>query len=87
MRKGQGALFLGNRTNLAEATAIAQLEEAHRGVDQNLERFWLGGAAHKRRDECTDGWDRAGEPKTCWTKAAGENLYGDCFEVPGIGQS
>src|SRR5579872_5424274 len=32
----------------------------------NLERFWLGGAAHERRDECTVGGGRAGERKTSW---------------------
>ena len=37
----------------------------------NLERFWLGGAAHKRRDERTVCRHRAGERKTSWTKANG----------------
>ena len=32
-------------------------------------------------------WNRAGERKTCWTKAAGENLYGNCFDAPGLDQS
>ena len=51
----------------------------------NLERFWLGGAAHKRRRAGL--WPgRAGEPKTCWTKAPAESFYGDCCRVPGIEQ-
>src|ERR1700739_1331365 len=32
-------------------------------------------------------WNRAGERRTCWTKAAGENLYGNCFDAPGLDQS
>ena len=53
-------------------------------TSENLERFWLGGAAHERRDECTVGGGRAGERKTSWAKASRGNRYGDCFDVPGI---
>ena len=52
----------------------------------NLERFWLGGAAHDRRDECAVWRDRARERKTSWAKASGENRYGDSFDVSGIDQ-
>jgi hypothetical protein len=35
--------------------------------------FWLGGAAHRWRGERVGGRGRAGEAKTCWTKAPAED--------------
>ena len=46
-------------------------------LPHNVERFWLGGASQVPGDGHLRG-GRAGKPKTCWTRALAESVYGDC---------
>ncbi len=83
---GGSSLYFARQLDYVKTTAYQRLYPELKSstlVPDNVQRFSLGGAAHRTRREGSAAGDRAGKRKTCWTKPLAQAPGLWAFNEPG----